>query len=77
MQKRIHGLEELSRRVWGDKIPLALAAHALGGIGLGMLTCKGTDARHRRVAYALVGFSMLAHVYAFTTMRVGEQESGG
>ena len=67
MQARLEQLEELNRRFWGDKITLATTAHALGGLGLGLALCPSR--RNRTLAYALLAFSYLAHVYAFLTMR--------
>ncbi len=57
--------EDLNRRVWGDKVTLATTAHAAGGLGLGLLLCR--TSRNRGLAYALLGFSALAHVYALAT----------
>lgn len=62
-------LEEFNRRVWGDKVTLATTAHALGGIGLGLLI--GRAERLRSVAYLLIACAWLAHAYAFLTMRTG------
>ncbi|MBI4497463.1 MAG: hypothetical protein HY689_06160 [Chloroflexi bacterium] len=64
-------LEELNRRVWGDKIVLATTAHTLGGIGLGLLLTQ--PERYRGLATALLGFSSLAHLYAIWTMRPAGQ----
>ncbi len=68
VQARPEGLEELNRRVWGDKITLATTAHAAGGLGLGLLLCPGRTGWSRSVAYALLGFSLFAHLYALLAM---------
>lgn len=64
-------LEELNRRVWGDKVALATTAHALGGFGLGLLI--GRAERFRFVAYLTIAFAWLAHIYAFLTMRTDDE----
>lgn len=62
-------LEELDQRVWGDKITLATTAHLLGGIGIGLLVNCAAARQARPIAYALLGLSTLAHLYAFLTAR--------
>jgi len=62
-------LEELDQRVWGDKVILATTAHALGGIGVGLLVNCAVARRAQPLAYALLGLSALAHLYAFLTAR--------
>lgn len=61
-------LEEMNRMVWGDKVTLATTAHALGGMGIGLLINRATAERLKPLAYTLIAFSTLAHLYAFLTM---------
>lgn len=67
-------LEDLSRRMWGDTVSLATTAHGLGGLGLGLLLRP--TGRNRGLAYALLGFSALAHVYALATAQPIAQPVG-
>jgi|GEM_PF-4239063 len=61
-------LLEFNQAVWGDKVLLATTAHALGGFGIGLLVNRRTAERAKPLAYALIGVSMAAHLYAFLTM---------
>ena len=60
-------MEDVSHRLWGDKVALATTAHAVGGLGLGLLI--GGAERYRFVGYLLLAFASLAHAYALLTMR--------
>jgi len=68
------GFEDLARRMWGDKVLLGIVSHTLGGIGIGLLACKGKNKKTRRIALGLVGFSALAKTYAILNMRLGTEE---
>jgi len=61
-------IEELNRAVWGDKVTLATTAHALSGLGIGLLVNCATAERAKPLAYALLAVSTLAHLYAFLMM---------
>jgi hypothetical protein len=61
-------IEELNRGVWGDKVALSTIAHALGGLGIGLLIDRERAERAKPLAYAFIAFSLLAHLYAFATM---------
>jgi len=61
-------IEEYNRAVWEDKVFLATTAHALGGLGIGLLVNRETAERAKPLAYALIAFSMVAHLYALLTM---------
>ena len=61
-------IEELNRAVWGDKVTLATTAHAVGGLGIGLLINRATAARAKPLAFALIALSLAAHLYAFLTM---------
>lgn len=66
-------IEDLNRRVWGDKITLATSSHVLGGVGLGLLL--GRVEGRRSLAYALLASSLAAHLYAWLTKTpVGKRE---
>lgn len=58
-------LENINHRVWANKITLATTNHTLG-LGAGLLIA-GTRER-RPLAYALIGFALVAHAYAWLTM---------
>jgi len=62
-------IEDLNRAMWGDKVTLATTAHALGGIGIGMLLKRKTVESAMPLAYGLIAISLLAHLYALLTMR--------
>ena len=68
MLKRV---EDVNQLLWGDKVTLATTAHTVGGLGLGLLI--GGAERYRFVGYLLLAFALLAHAYAFLTMRTGTQ----
>ncbi|HEX5414212.1 MAG TPA: hypothetical protein VFZ25_01010 [Chloroflexota bacterium] len=59
---------ELACLMWGDKITLATTAHFLGGLGVGLLVSRSTARRLKALAYAGVGFALLAHLYALLSM---------
>jgi hypothetical protein len=74
MHNKPKGLKDLTRRVWGKKLTLALVTHMLGGLGIGILIgSKGADQHVLSMAYALVGFSVLAHLHALRHMRLGKK----
>lgn len=60
-------IEELNRRVWGDKVTLATTAHLVGGVGLGLLATCSMAEKARPLAFTLIGLSVLAHLYAIAT----------
>lgn len=66
-------LEDLNRRVWGDKITLATMNHALGGVGVGLLIAR--EKRRRPLAIGFVTFSLAAHVYAWLTRDTTEERN--
>ena len=67
LQELMSPFEELNRRVWGDQITLATTAHVVGGIGIGLLAFPMVRERARPLGYALLGISLLMHLYAFLT----------
>lgn len=69
MLERIQEIEQLNRRLWGGRVTLAVAAHALGGVGLGLLASRRTARQARPLARAMVAFYIVAHLYALLTMR--------
>ncbi|MBI4492077.1 MAG: hypothetical protein HY690_04720 [Chloroflexi bacterium] len=54
--------------MWEDKPLQREVAHALGGVGLGLLVYPGVARQARPLGYALLGLSALMHLYAFWTM---------
>lgn len=61
-------IERLNEGVWANKVTLATTAHALGGVGFGLLLYPEVKDHARTIGFALLGVSLAAHAYAFATM---------
>lgn len=71
MLEQFAAIERTNRRLWEGRITLAVAAHALGGLGLGLLASRGTARKARTLAGGMVGFYLVAHLIALLTLRDG------
>ena len=65
-------IEKADRQMWeGHSRVLEDVTHMLGGVGLGLLAYSALRKNARPVGYALMGLSVLLHLYALTTAHAG------
>ena len=66
----IEKVENAERSLWeGHTHVLEDATHMLGGVGLGLLLYSRLPREARNIGFALVGVSLLMHLYALMTAR--------